>query len=96
MDEAVAKAIGLVNRLSTENGPIKIYAFAPQGERYDEEFEEVKEKISIIPLPEAIYNAYQSSLRRINVKRYLNQEFTDSENMASDQGVIDFNNPINS
>lgn len=95
MDEVVAKAIELVKQLSTENGPIKIYAFAPQGERYEEEFETVKEKITVIPLPEAIYNTYQSSLRRINVKRYLNQEFTDSENVASDQGVIDFNQPTN-
>lgn len=95
MDEVVAKAIELVKQLSKENGPIKIYAFAPQGERYEEEFETVRDKISVIPLPEAIYNAYQSSLRRINVKRYLNREFTDSENLASDQGVIDFDNPTN-
>jgi adenine-specific DNA-methyltransferase len=96
MDEAVTKSVGILQNLSVESGPIKIYVFAPQGERYEDEFEPVKDKINVIPLPEAIYNAYQASLRRINVKRYRDPNFSETGTQESpDQAEIDFSQPSN-
>ncbi len=48
---------------------IRLYAFSPEKETLVEEFIEVEDKIEAVPLPEAIYNAYLSTIKTLKVDK---------------------------
>lgn len=41
---------------------IKVYVFSPSSYAYDDEFEEIADKVQLCALPDAIYQAYQKVL----------------------------------
>ena len=54
---------GLNNsKLSTLNSKLKIYVFSPGRYAFDDDFFEVRDKVQLVALPAAIYDAYQRVL----------------------------------
>ncbi len=53
---------------------IRFYAFSPTSEAIYEEFWEVEDYISVVPLPEVIYNAYKATFRDLKLEKYENQD----------------------
>lgn len=48
---------------------VKLYAFSPEKETLLEDFYDVADKIAAVPLPEAIYNAYRATFRKLKLDK---------------------------
>jgi adenine-specific DNA-methyltransferase len=67
---------------------VRLYVFSPEKETLLEEFEEIKELIEAVPLPEAIYNAYRATFRTLKLdKRLYSPIIEDGEN-EGDEGLF--------
>lgn len=62
-DERAISAIAeILETVETGKEKIKVYVFSPSSYAYDDEFEEVADKVQLCALPDAIYQAYQKVL----------------------------------
>lgn len=62
-DERAISAIAeILEMVETGKEKIKVYVFSPSSYAYDDEFEEVADKVQLCALPDAIYQAYQKVL----------------------------------
>ena len=57
-----SKLSTLNSKLSTLNSKLKIYVFSPGRYAFDDDFFEVRDKVQLVALPAAIYDAYQRVL----------------------------------
>jgi len=57
-EDAIADAVDLIQNLTDVVATIKVYVFAPGFYPYTDDFEEVANRIDLVALPEAIYQAY--------------------------------------
>ena len=58
-----------VESLTHTTEKVRLYAFSPEKEVLAEEFYEVIEKVEVVPLPEAIYNAYLSTIKALKLDK---------------------------
>lgn len=58
-----------VESLTHTTEKVRLYAFSPEKEVLAEEFYEVAEKVEVVPLPEAIYNAYLSTIKALKLDK---------------------------
>lgn len=61
--------ISWVESLTNTTQKVRLYAFSPEKEVLAEEFYEVAEKVEVVPLPEAIYNAYLSTIKALKLDK---------------------------
>lgn len=62
-DERAISAIAeILETVESGKEKIKVYVFSPSSYAYDDEFEEVTDKVQLCALPDAIYQAYQRVL----------------------------------
>ena len=62
-DERAISAIAeILEMVESGKEKIKVYVFSPSSYAYDDEFEEVADKVQLCALPDAIYQAYQKVL----------------------------------
>ncbi|MCI1784518.1 MAG: site-specific DNA-methyltransferase [Bacteroidales bacterium] len=66
-EEAIPAFVDEISRM-TDDTKIKVYVFAAGNYAYDDEFEEVSDKVTLCALPAAIYNAYQKVLPKKRAK----------------------------
>jgi adenine-specific DNA-methyltransferase len=68
---------------------IRIYAFAPSQDSLAFEFNELANRVDVVPLPEAIYNAYRNSFKAIDLGK---KDFSklDKNDPADALGELDF------
>ncbi len=67
--EVCEQLIQVIYALEDLSEPIKLYAFSPEKETLAEEFVEVADRIDPIPLPDAIYNAFRSTIRTLKLDK---------------------------
>jgi adenine-specific DNA-methyltransferase len=67
--EVCEQLIAYIKNINDLSENIKLYAFSPEKETLLEDFYEVADKIDAIPLPEAIYNAYRSTFKTLNLDK---------------------------
>lgn len=63
------QVISWVESLTNTTEKVRLYAFSPEKEVLAEEFYEVAEKVEVVPLPEAIYNAYLSTIKALKLDK---------------------------
>ena len=61
-EDAIADAVALIQDLPATVEKVKVYVFAPGFYPYTDDFEEVADRIDLVALPEAIYQAYSRLL----------------------------------
>ena len=61
-ERAVAQLPGMIAETDLEGEKLKIYIFSPERYAFDDDFYEVKDKVQLVALPAAIYDAYQKVL----------------------------------
>lgn len=66
------------------SGKLKIYVFAAGNYAYDDEFEEVADKVELCALPQAIYNAYQKVLPKRRTKLLEPESENDSQDTENE------------
>lgn len=66
LDEAIQAMVELIKREATmKKAKLMVYVFSPNGYAYDDDFEDVADKVKLCAIPDAILNAY----RRVLPKR---------------------------
>lgn len=69
---------------------VKLYAFSPEKEALAEEFFEVIDKVEVVPLPEAIYNAYMATYTTLRIDKKEYPKATDnSETSTQEQQALE-------
>lgn len=61
-EEVIAQLVEEIAKMDFEGSPLKIYVFSPSRDPFTDEFAEVAEKVQLIALPAAIYDAYERVL----------------------------------
>jgi len=61
--------ISWVESLTNTTEKVRLYAFSPEKEVLAEEFYEVADKVEVVPLPEAIYNTYLSTIKALKLDK---------------------------
>ena len=64
VNEQMSDVIANLDNLTEK---VKLYGFSPEIEVLLEDFYDVKDKVHAVPLPDAIYNAYRSTFKSINL-----------------------------
>lgn len=77
VNEAMSAAIAALPDLS---GKVRLYGFSPEIEVLLEDFFEVRDRITAVPLPDAIYNAYRATFKTMGLG---NRQKPAQEEMAS-------------
>lgn len=79
LDEAIQAMVGLIKReAAMKKAKLMVYVFSPNGYAYDDDFEDVADKVKLCAIPDAILNAY----RRVLPKRkpqYLKEALEEME-----------------
>lgn len=79
LDEAIQAMVELIKREATmKKAKLMVYVFSPNGYAYDDDFEDVADKVKLCAIPDAILNAY----RRVLSKRkpqYLKEALEEME-----------------
>lgn len=79
LDEAIQAMVELIKREATmKKAKLMVYVFSPNGYAYDDDFEDVADKVKLCAIPDAILNAY----RRVLPKRkpqYLKEALEEME-----------------
>ncbi|MCD8290318.1 MAG: site-specific DNA-methyltransferase, partial [Prevotella sp.] len=57
-EEVIGEVVEIIKGMEITN-PIKIYVFSPSQDPWENSFAEVKDKVELCALPQAIYNAYR-------------------------------------
>ncbi len=74
---------------------IKVYVFAYGSDPYEADFAEVKDRVTLCALPDAIYNAYKKVLPKRKPKFSpddIVEEIIEEEAETAPEGTLDFNN----
>ncbi|NGX84717.1 site-specific DNA-methyltransferase [Aequorivita sp. KMM 9714] len=58
-----------LDNLKDTTEKVRLYAFSPEKEVLAEEFYEVEDKVEVVPLPEAIYNAYLATIKTLKLDK---------------------------
>lgn len=77
---------------------IKVYVFAYGSDPYEADFAEVKDRVTLCALPDAIYNAYKKVLPKRKPKFSpddIVEEIIEEEAETAPEGTLDFNNGYN-
>ena len=61
-EEVVNKLVGAIKPIEFGTSVLKIYIFSPGRYAFDDDFYEVQDKVQLVALPAAIYDAYQRVL----------------------------------
>lgn len=79
LDKAIQAMVELIKREATmKKAKLMVYVFSPNGYAYDDDFEDVADKVKLCAIPDAILNAY----RRVLPKRkpqYLKEALEEME-----------------
>lgn len=79
LDETIQAMVELIKREATmKKAKLMVYVFSPNGYAYDDDFEDVADKVKLCAIPDAILNAY----RRVLPKRkpqYLKEALEEME-----------------
>ena len=88
-DERAISAIAEILE-TVETKKIKVYVFSAGSYAYDDEFEEVADKVELCALPDAIYQAYQKVLPKRRPK-FLPEAMEENErNNSPENGMLNF------
>lgn len=87
----------IVNIIKTmpDGEKIKVYVFAYGSDPYEADFAEVKERVTLCALPDAIYNAYKKVLPKRKPQFSpddIVEEIIEEEAETAPEGTLDFNN----
>lgn len=77
-ERAIAAIVEILETVKSGKEKIKVYVFSPSSYAYDDEFEEVADKVQLCALPDAIYQAYQKVLPKRRPK-YLPEAMEEAE-----------------
>ncbi|QHC83879.1 hypothetical protein AS589_03265 [Empedobacter brevis] len=67
-DEVIEQLSGIIADLDTTE-KVKVYAFSPEKEIIEDDFYKVADKITAVPLPDSIYNAYRATFRTLKLDK---------------------------
>ena len=89
-DRAVSAIAEILETVEPGKEKIKVYVFSAGSYAYDEEFEEVADKVQLCALPDAIYQAYQKVLPKRRPK-FLPEAMEENERSnSSENGMLNF------
>lgn len=94
-EQAIPFIVNILKEIFVED-KIKVYVFAYGSDPYEADFEEVKDRVTLCALPDAIYNAYKKVLPKRKPKFSVDElveeiiEEEETEEVSNDS--IDFNN----
>src|SRR5690606_245140 len=67
-EEVIEQLPGIIADLET-SVTVKVYAFSPEKENIEDDFYKVADKITAVPLPDSIYNAYRATFRTLKLDK---------------------------
>lgn len=89
-DRAVSAIAEILETVEPGKERIKVYVFSAGSYAYDDEFEEVADKVQLCALPDAIYQAYQKVLPKRRPK-FLPEAMEENERSNSpENGMLNF------
>lgn len=77
-EEIVDQLVAEISNMDFGNGRLKIYIFSPARYAFNDNFYEVKDKVQLIALPAAIYDAYEKVLPKRDKIPFALEEITDA------------------
>jgi len=91
IDELVEEIRSLPPAPAQERGKLKVYVFSPGRYPFTDNFREVEDKVELVALPAAIYDAYQKVLPKRREKLFAEEEkrkeTTIPTSLSDEQGV---------
>ena len=90
-ERAIPVIVNIIKGMPKGEEKIKVYIFSHGSYAYNDEFEEVEDKVALIALPQAIYDAYKNALPPQKIK-YIDEERDDEEmedNVSDPQMSLD-------
>lgn len=79
LDEAIQAMVELIKREATmKKAKLMVYVFSPNGYAYDDDFEDVADKVKLCAIPDAILNAYRRMLPK-RKPQYLKEALEEME-----------------
>ncbi|MDM1137818.1 site-specific DNA-methyltransferase [Empedobacter sp. R132-2] len=67
-EEVIEQLSSIISGLETSE-KVKVYAFSPEKEIIEDDFYKVADKITAVPLPDSIYNAYRATFRTLKLDK---------------------------
>ena len=67
-EEVIDQLSSVISGLETTE-KVKVYAFSPEKEIIEDDFYKVADKITAVPLPDSIYNAYRATFRTLKLDK---------------------------
>ena len=67
-DQVIEQLSEIIADLDTTE-KVKVYAFSPEKEIIEDDFYKVADKITAVPLPDSIYNAYRATFRTLKLDK---------------------------
>lgn len=93
-EQAIPFIVNIIKTLP-DGEKIKVYVFSYGSDPYEADFVEVKERVTLCALPDAIYNAYKKVLPKrkpqFSPEELVEEIITEEEAEAEAQGMLDFN-----
>ena len=93
-ERAIPVIVNIIKTLPVSETKIKVYVFSHGSYAYNDEFEEVADRVEPCALPLAIYDAYQKVLPKRKPQFLENEIITDTEESIQienpNQGIINF------
>lgn len=91
-ERAIPVIVNIIKGMPKGEEKIKVYIFSHGSYAYNDEFEEVEDKVTLTALPQAIYDAYKNALPPQKIK-YIEEERDGEEmedNISNPQMSLDF------
>ena len=89
-ERAISAIVEILETVEPSKEKIKVYVFSAGSYAYDDEFEEVADKVQLCALPDAIYQAYQKVLPKRRPK-FLPEAMEENERSNSpENGTLNF------
>ena len=89
-ERAISAIVEILETVEPGKEKIKVYVFSAGSYAYDDEFEEVADKVELCALPDAIYQAYQKVLPKRRPK-FLPEAMEENERSNSpENGMLNF------
>ena len=89
-ERAISAIVEILETVEPSKEKIKVYVFSAGSYAYDDEFEEVADKVQLCALPDAIYQAYQKVLPKRRPK-FLPEAMEENERSnSSENGMLNF------
>ena len=89
-ERAISAIVEILETVEPGKEKIKVYVFSAGSYAYDDEFEEVADKVQLCALPDAIYQAYQKVLPKRRPK-FLPEAMEENERSSSpENGMFNF------